>query len=315
MTWWKPSSGGGSSTPEGQSYNTETQKTTFAGEVAAPSVSATGEVSAASVSATGSVTGDNTLARAGSALVADRPLSLVLLSDNPSINTMPVRSMAEGIEGGLIYCHPTGQKIFDGNKLCVANIAEGAAFTSTSETAFVTQQTAASGNNRDGYWNRVSKHRIPPVLRAGILARKCDWLHSHMELGGNFGATPSGKTLTLREYWVSPTDVAVKMFEVVIDGANLAGWTSGSNRPIHIYNDYNYNDTVAGSLAAAKIRVHWRVFVGKIGTNTALWDAGESFFSSDYPIVDLTVEQRIRWTAQWNVPGGTLYTDQFEYTL
>lgn len=63
MTWWKPSSGGGSSTPEGQSYNTETQKTTFAGEVAAPSVSATG-----------SVTGDNTLARVGSALVAPLPV-------------------------------------------------------------------------------------------------------------------------------------------------------------------------------------------------------------------------------------------------
>ena len=240
------------------------------------------------------------------------PVVVPALGDNPSIANMVPGAMVQSSEGGLIYCHPSGQKIFDGNKICVANIAEVSAFTSTNESAFIAQQTAASGYNIDGKWNRVSKHRIPPVIRAGFLSRKSEWLHSHIMLGGNFSTTPTGKILTIREYWVKPDDTLVKMLEIPIDGANLPAWTSGSNRPIHVFADYNYNDTVAGSLSAAKIRVHWRAFVGKFSSGQ-FWDAGESFFVSDYPIVDLTVEQRIRWTAQWNVSGGTLYSDQFEY--
>lgn len=75
--------GGGSGRPGGlggvvgggpESFDPNTQATTFPGAVVAPSVSATGEVSAASVSATGSVIGDNTLARVGSSLVAPLPV-------------------------------------------------------------------------------------------------------------------------------------------------------------------------------------------------------------------------------------------------
>lgn len=64
--------------PAGQSYDEVTQKTTFSGEVAAPSISTPGEVSAETVTATGSVTGNNTLVRIGDVLAAERPLLVPL---------------------------------------------------------------------------------------------------------------------------------------------------------------------------------------------------------------------------------------------
>lgn len=46
MSWWDTESGGGTSSPEGQSFDPNTQKTTFAGEVGAPTLSATESISA-----------------------------------------------------------------------------------------------------------------------------------------------------------------------------------------------------------------------------------------------------------------------------
>ena len=224
---------------------------------------------------------------------------------------LPVETSINGVSGGLIYNHATGQKIFDGSKLFSAYVADTSAFTAASESTVITPVSIASQHNVDGKYNRISKHKIPPVIRAGFMAAKSDILHSHFELGGNFSTTPSGKTLTIREYWLQPDDTATKMLEVVIDGANLTAWTSGSNRPIHIFADYNIDNIV--SATSQKIRVHWRAFVGKFSSGQ-LWDAGESFFG-DYPVCNLSVENRIKWTAQWNTTGGTLYADNLEYWL
>jgi len=224
---------------------------------------------------------------------------------------LPAESSINGVSSGLIYNHATGQKIFDGNKLFSAYVADGSAFTAASESTVITPVVIASQHNVDGKYNRLSKHKIPPVIRAGFMAAKEDIIHSHFEMGGNFSTTPTGKTLTLREYWLQPNDTATKMLEIVIDGANLAAWTSGSNRPIHIFADYNIDNIVSAS--SQKVRVHWRVFVGKLSSGQ-LWDAGESFFG-DYPICNMSVENRIKWTAQWNVTGGTLYSDNLEYWL
>lgn len=304
MSWWDNQAGGGSASPEGQAFEPTTQKTTFAGEVAAPTLVATTSISAPVVNGasydedTGNTQFQGAVGPGALASVAD-------------IAAMPINALQAGVGGGMIYNHPTGQKIFDGNKLFSAYVADVSAFTATSEATVITPASIASQHNIDGKYNRLSIHKIPPVIRAGFMSTKERLLHSHFELGGNFSTTPTAKTLTIREYWLKPDDTATKMLEIVIDGANLAAWTSGSNRPIHVFADYNIDNIV--SPTSQKLRVHWRVFVGKLSFGQ-LWDAGESFFG-DYPVCDLSVENRIKWTAQWNVSGGTLYSDSLEYFL
>lgn len=200
--------------------------------------------------------------------------------------------MTIGSNGDLVYTHPTGQKLFNGNYLyswtyqgggIYSNFTLDGSIQGTTETTIIDQTSAG----RNGLY---------PILSANYLLSGFGPLWVRIRGGyGLVGATP---TLTVRVY-LGATVVLTK----VIDYSTV-GITSGDNTGYEILFWLEpINEVSPGT--SLRLRGHQKATVSKGNAN-----GSASFVCNEdetYSNINGTVAQNIKITAQWSAVGTTTW--------
>lgn len=150
-----------------------------------------------------------------------------------------------------------------------------------------------------------SSYGVPPVIRANYISDKHRWIKSHFMFGLNMGAT-SGAYVLIDEYWGN-----TKMGTITADYNYFPSPpTTTQNFPMEVFIWYNW---ASGPASAANIRVHMQMTANNVVSNDSVIRNKETYISSSYPVVDLTKDLPISWTAKWNLSNRILYVDSLEY--
>lgn len=198
-------------------------------------------------------------------------------------NAAALLSQSIGSDGDLVYTHPTGQKLFNGNFLYSWTRQGGGDFSnltveSTSETTVIDETV----QGRNG---------IVPVLAAGyLLAKGPLWVR----VRGGYGVVGADPVLTVRVY-LGSTVVGIKR----IDLSTFTRTTENMGMSLLFWIEPLDQLSPGTNL---RLRAHHYGQVSK-----GLADSAGSFLLSEdetYSNIDGTVAQNLKVTAQWSALGS-----------